>query len=91
MKPEYKMRAQEHLEAITKRAKVIAEMLKGERPADQAQAIKLSNEIERLVELTTNIVDLSYYELVKVLSWIFSPNYCRMCSILFSNWIGCTI
>lgn len=59
MKPEYKTRAQEHLEAITKRAKVIGEMLKGERPADQAQAIKLSNEIERLVELTTNIVDLS--------------------------------
>jgi hypothetical protein len=59
MKPEYKMRAQEHLEAITKRAKVIAEMLKGERPANQAEAIKLSNEIERLVELTTNIVDLS--------------------------------
>mgnify|MGYP000026124151 CR=1 FL=1 len=25
----------------------------------EAQAIKLSNEIERLVELTTNIVDLS--------------------------------
>ena len=40
MKPEYKMRAQEHLEAITKRAKVIAEMLKGERPADQAQAAR---------------------------------------------------
>jgi hypothetical protein len=59
MKPEYKMRAQEHLEAITKRAKVISEMLKGERPANQAEAIKLSNEIERLVELTTNIVDLS--------------------------------
>jgi len=59
MKPEYKNKAQEHLEAISKRAKVIAEMLKGERPADQAQAIKLSNEIERLVELTTNIVDLS--------------------------------
>jgi len=59
MKPEYKNKAQEHLEAIAKRAKVIAEMLKGERPADQAHAIKLSNEIERLVELTTNIVDLS--------------------------------
>jgi hypothetical protein len=52
MKPEYKNKAQEHLEAIAKRAKVIAEMLKGERPADQTQAIKLSNEIERLVELT---------------------------------------
>jgi len=59
MKQEYKMRAQENLEAITKRAKVIAEMLKGERPANQAEAIKLSNEIEKLVELTTNIVDLS--------------------------------
>ena len=59
MKQEYKMRAQENLEAITKRAKVIAEMLKGERPANQAEAVKLSNEIEKLVELTTNIVDLS--------------------------------
>jgi hypothetical protein len=59
MKPEYKQRAQEHLEAITKRAKVINEMLKGERPANQEEAIKLATEIERLVELTTNIVDLS--------------------------------
>ena len=53
------MRAQENLEAITKRAKVIAEMLKGERPANQTEAVKLSNEIEKLVELTTNLVDLS--------------------------------
>ena len=59
MKSEYKMRAQDNLEAIAKRAKVIAEMLKGERPANQAEAVKLSNEIEKLVELTTNIVDLS--------------------------------
>ena len=82
MKPEYKQRAQENLEAINKRAKVINEMLNGERPANQeeaitkrakvinemlegqrpvnqAEAIKLSKEIERLVELTTNIVDLS--------------------------------
>ena len=59
MKQEYKMRAQENLEAIIKRAKVISEMLKGERPANQAEAVKLSNEIEKLVELTTNLVDLS--------------------------------
>ena len=59
MKQEYKMRAQENLEAITKRAKVISEMLKGEGPANQAEAVKLSNEIEKLVELTTNLVDLS--------------------------------
>ncbi len=38
MKPEYKMRAQEHLEAITKRAKVISEMLNGERPVNQDEA-----------------------------------------------------
>jgi len=59
MKPEYKMRAQENLEAITKRAKVISEMLNGERPVNQDEAKKAAKEIERLVELTTNIVDLS--------------------------------
>jgi hypothetical protein len=59
MKSEYKMRAQEHLEAIAKRAKIISEMLNGERPVNQEEAKKASKEIERLVELTTNIVDLS--------------------------------
>jgi hypothetical protein len=59
MKPEYKMRAQEHLEAISKRNKIIAEMLAGERPVNQAEAIKTTKEIEKLVEMVTNIVDLS--------------------------------
>ena len=59
MKPEYKMRAQENLEAITKRAKVISEMLNGERPVNQEEAKRAAKEIERLVELTTNIVDLA--------------------------------
>ena len=59
MKPEYKMRAQENLEAISKRAKVISEMLNGERPVNQEEAKRVIKEIERLVELTTNIVDLS--------------------------------
>ena len=59
MKPEYKMRAQENLEAIAKRAKVISEMLNGERPVNQEEAKRAAKEIERLVELTTNIVDLS--------------------------------
>ena len=59
MKPEYKMRAQEHLEAIAKRNKVINEMLEGQRPVNQAEAIKTTKEIEKLVELVTNIVDLS--------------------------------
>ena len=59
MKPEYKNRAQENLEAISKRAKVISEMLNGERPVNQEEAKRAAKEIERLVELTTNIVDLS--------------------------------
>lgn len=59
MKPEYKMRAQENLEAISKRAKVISEMLNGERPVNQEEAKRFSKEIERLVELTQNLVDLS--------------------------------
>jgi hypothetical protein len=59
MKPEYKMRAQENLESIAKRAKVISEMLNGERPVNQEEAKKATKEIERLVELTANIVDLS--------------------------------
>ena len=59
MKPEYKNRVQEHLEAISKRAKIISEMMEGKRPANPNEAIKLTKEIERLVELTTNIVDVS--------------------------------
>lgn len=59
MKPEYKMRAQENLESIAKRAKVISEMLNGERPVNQDEAKRAAREIERLVELTQNIVDLS--------------------------------
>lgn len=59
MKPEYKNRAQENLEAISKRAKVISQMLNGERPVNQEEAKKSASEIQRLVELTLNIVDVS--------------------------------
>jgi hypothetical protein len=34
-------------------------MLNGERPVNQDEAKRATKEIERLVELTTNIVDLS--------------------------------
>jgi hypothetical protein len=59
MKPEYKNRVQEHLEAITKRAKIVSQMMEGSRPVNQEEAMKSLKEIERLVELTTNIVDVS--------------------------------
>jgi uncharacterized protein Yka (UPF0111/DUF47 family) len=59
MKPEYKNRVQEHLEAITKRAKIVSQMMEGVRPVNQEEAKKSLKEIERLVELTANIVDVS--------------------------------
>jgi hypothetical protein len=59
MKPEYKNRVQEHLEAIIKRAKIVSQMMEGSRPVNQDEAKKSLKEIERLVELTQNIVDVS--------------------------------
>jgi hypothetical protein len=59
MKPEYKEKALGSIEAIEKRISVIREMMEGKRPADQKLAIQYSKEIERAVELTRNIVDIS--------------------------------
>jgi len=59
MKPEYKQRVQENLEAINKRIAVVHEMMEGQRPANQNEAIKMMVDVQRLIEQTTNIVDLS--------------------------------
>jgi hypothetical protein len=59
MKPEYKNRLQENLDAIRKRSQVVSEMVRGERPSNPQDANKLLLEIERLVEMSQNIVDLS--------------------------------
>ena len=59
MKYEYKEKVLENLNAINSRIKVISEMITGEREANTKEAVRLSAEIEKLVELSTNIVDLS--------------------------------
>jgi len=59
MKPEYKEKALGSIEAIEKRISVIREMMEGKRPADQKLAVQYAKEIERAVELTRNIVDIS--------------------------------
>jgi hypothetical protein len=59
MKPEYKEKALGNIEAIEKRISVIREMMEGKRPADQKLAVRYAKEIERGVELTKNIVDIS--------------------------------
>jgi hypothetical protein len=59
MKAEYKERALEQLGGIEKRANTVLEMMEGKQPANQQNAIKLTKEILRLVELNKNIVDIS--------------------------------
>lgn len=59
MKAEYKERALEQLNGIEKRANTVLEMMEGKQPANQQNAIKLTKEILRLVELNKNIVDIS--------------------------------
>lgn len=59
MKPEYKDRAIENLNAIEKRADIVQQMMENIRPANPAEALRLMKEIKRLVELTTNLVDVS--------------------------------
>jgi len=59
MKPEYREKALEQLNAIEKRANTLSNMLEGKEPADQQRAIKLAKEILRLSELNRNILDIS--------------------------------
>ena len=59
MKPEYKEKALENLNGIAGRAVTIKDMMEGKRPANQEEAIRLVREIERLAELTSNVVDIA--------------------------------
>lgn len=59
MKPEYKERVTSNIEAITKRANIVLDMMEGRQPAEQDRAIKLMKEIKRLAELSNDIVDIS--------------------------------
>lgn len=59
MKHEYKEKVLTHIESIEKRIIILNEMLEGKQPADQKRAIVLTKEINRLTELTRNIIDIS--------------------------------
>ena len=59
MKPEYIEKALSYIDGIANRTKTIQEMMEGKRPANQEQAIRLAMEIQRLLEQTQNIVELS--------------------------------
>ena len=59
MKPEYKEKALENLNGINNRIATIKGMMKATQPANPSEAIRLAREIERLIELTSNIVDIA--------------------------------
>jgi len=59
MKPEHKEKALTHLESVENHNKVIKGMLNGSRPSDQNEALRLTNQIERLLELTRTLVELA--------------------------------
>ena len=56
MKPVYKEKVITYLEGIDNSNKVLKEMLEGKRPSNQADAIKLTKKIERLLELTGKLI-----------------------------------
>jgi hypothetical protein len=59
MKPEYKEKALSYMDGVENRTKTIQEMLEGKRPSNQADAIRLTKEIERLLEQARGLVELS--------------------------------
>ena len=59
MKIEHQNKALTHIEALENHNKVIRGMLDGSRPANQQEALRLTNQIERLLQLTKNLVELA--------------------------------
>ena len=59
MKIEHQNKALTHIEALENHNKVIRGMLDGSRPANQQEALRLTNQIERLLELTKTLVELA--------------------------------
>jgi hypothetical protein len=59
MKPEHKEKALTYIESVENHNKVIKGMLDGSRPSDQNEALRLTIQIERLLEMTKTLVELA--------------------------------
>jgi hypothetical protein len=59
MKSEHKERLLSYLEGIGNSSKMIEMMLSGNKPADTELALDLTRQIERLLELSKTIADIS--------------------------------
>ena len=59
MKEEYKRRAENYIEMIHLRVKMVDEMLHGQRPAHQEDAKKFINEVKQGLEAVREIISIS--------------------------------
>ena len=59
MKQEYKERVLSNLESSQKRITYLIEMLEKKRPASDKEALYLLNEIQKLLDNSTNVVSIS--------------------------------
>jgi len=54
----FKQRIQDNNEAIKQRIRIILEMMRGARPADNNEAIRLLEEVVNLIDTNNDLVDL---------------------------------
>lgn len=54
----FKQRIQDNNEAINQRLRIVLDMMKGARPANNAEAIRLLEEVKNLVEGNSDLLDL---------------------------------
>jgi len=54
----FKQRIQDNNEAIKQRIRIVLEMMRGARPADNNEAIRLLEEVVNLIDTNNDLVDL---------------------------------
>lgn len=54
----FKQRIQENNDAIKQRIRIVLDMMKGARPANNQEAIRLLEEVANLVQTNNDLVDL---------------------------------
>lgn len=54
----FKQRIQDNNEAIKQRLRIVLDMMKGARPANNVEAIRLLEEVKNLVEGNSDLLDL---------------------------------
>ena len=54
----FKQRIQDNNEAIKQRIRIVLDMMNGARPANNAEAIRLLQEVKGLIETNNDLIDL---------------------------------